>query len=76
MNNKQGKMGSTVQQLLDQGENDTGGVEDGKITKAYFAKFLRLEQCCCILTVIAGGVSVLEYDLEFNEIHEEVMKLP
>jgi potassium intermediate/small conductance calcium-activated channel subfamily N protein 2 len=69
-----------VQQLLYSGEHTQSGVEDGlylarwlgKVTKTYFAKFLRLEQCCCVLNLIAMGISVMEYDLEFQERDEEV----
>lgn len=44
----------------------------GKLTKAYFSVFLRLEQSCCVFNILGLGLSVIQSDLEFTESQDDV----
>ncbi|CAD8158447.1 unnamed protein product [Paramecium octaurelia] len=47
-----------------------GGLEDGKVTKMYFHKFLFMEQVCFAFNLMGLGISVIQYDLEYDEISD------
>ncbi|CAD8198998.1 unnamed protein product [Paramecium octaurelia] len=49
-----------------------GGLEDGKITKLQFRKFLMTEQICFVFNLMGLGLSVMQYDLEFEEENEDI----
>ncbi|CAD8211313.1 unnamed protein product [Paramecium pentaurelia] len=49
-----------------------GGLEDGKITKLQFRKFLMTEQICFVFNLMGLGLSVMQYDLEFEEEDEDI----
>lgn len=45
----------------------------GRVTKIYFAKMIRIDQSCTIFNVLALGLSVIQYDLEFQERDDYVL---
>ncbi|CAD8112935.1 unnamed protein product [Paramecium primaurelia] len=58
---------ATLGQMFKTYSQQLGGLEDGKITKLQFRKFLIIEQICFIFNSIGLVLSVLQYDLEFEE---------
>ncbi|CAD8210247.1 unnamed protein product [Paramecium pentaurelia] len=58
---------ATLGQMFKNYSQQLGGLEDGKITKLQFRKFLIIEQICFIFNSIGLVLSVLQYDLEFEE---------
>jgi len=53
--------------LEDEEDKNTGGFEDGLKTKAYYARFLLIDQAVSSFSFLSIIIAVLEYDLEFEE---------
>ncbi|CAD8121239.1 unnamed protein product [Paramecium sonneborni] len=58
---------ATLSQMFKNYSQQLGGLEDGKITKLQYRKFLIIEQISFILNSLGLGLSILQYDLEFQE---------
>ena len=44
--------------------DDSGGMEDGCMTKVYFSRFKRLEQTCAFYNVIGVLGIIIDYELQ------------
>ncbi|EAR86593.2 small-conductance calcium-activated potassium channel protein (macronuclear) [Tetrahymena thermophila SB210] len=67
----------TLQNIIedeDDGDNSVGGFEDGRKTKAYYARFLLIDQAVSSFSFLSIVIAVLEYDLEFEEKDEFTAK--
>ncbi|KAL4474749.1 hypothetical protein ABPG74_001445 [Tetrahymena malaccensis] len=68
----------TLQNIIeddeDDGDNSIGGFEDGRKTKAYYARFLLIDQAVSSFSFLSIVIAVLEYDLEFEEKEEFTAK--
>lgn len=51
--------------IQEEGGSSTGGFEDGRKTKAYYARFLLIDQAASCFSFLSVIIAVLEYDLEY-----------
>ncbi|KAL4449849.1 hypothetical protein ABPG74_008222 [Tetrahymena malaccensis] len=67
----------TIQDIIQIEEDQDiqlGRFEDGRITKAYYSRFILIDQAISSFSVLSIIIAVLEYDLEFNEREEFIAK--
>ncbi|CAD8210050.1 unnamed protein product [Paramecium octaurelia] len=58
---------ATLGQMFKNYSQQLGGLENGKITKLEFRKFLIFEQICFLFNSTGLALSMLQYNLEFEE---------
>eukprot|EP01017_Pseudomicrothorax_dubius_P048779 TRINITY_DN8950_c0_g1_i4.p1 TRINITY_DN8950_c0_g1~~TRINITY_DN8950_c0_g1_i4.p1 ORF type:complete len:474 (+),score=51.89 TRINITY_DN8950_c0_g1_i4:80-1501(+) len=69
--NKVGRKSQLIT-LVTEIEEVIGNIEDGRISYAYFSKWKMIEVAALVFTALTLGVSVLEYEIEFNNVNDSL----
>eukprot|EP01017_Pseudomicrothorax_dubius_P037983 TRINITY_DN5636_c0_g1_i5.p1 TRINITY_DN5636_c0_g1~~TRINITY_DN5636_c0_g1_i5.p1 ORF type:complete len:394 (+),score=93.45 TRINITY_DN5636_c0_g1_i5:76-1257(+) len=59
---------SQMQTIMTYFDESSGGFENGRVSFAYFQKWMLIELGISVLTILILGLSVIQYEMEFDEV--------